>query len=314
MENLTLFDSATNGTIQAPGTHANEEVQPSQIEQWKTELTQRLSEVSQAIEQANQALSVLEPYRLSYQSSISGFEYLPRVVQKWLAEVCEEANASTNNISHINITVENLPRSLTSFDFPCARGFYEADTKLPCGTPFFDGENEPLSEWLIDNFNFNLLEQSVKQAQNEIEKLGFQDAASRLASAFHLINYNNYQNTALKVRMQKGRYLLEMDYHGWAHERTRNYHQIKQAAMTFEREADVCGLSYCLQMMINAEHHLSLDNILPSRTQVAHDGKVSATFFKEKIKLGFEPDVFEALIGFIRAYLPDDINLKTIEV
>ena len=211
------------------------------------------------------------------------------MIDEWLEGVCEKANEGVDNISHLKITTEHLPNEYKGLG--ASR----------------NAAVDQLAEWVINNYDFFGLSQAIDSAKANIEQLGLKLSAKELGLKTGLVSHR-HGGKELNVKKVKGRYILEISHYGsWRHDRLHVLQNLKKYANTFERESHTCGLSYCIQMIINEEEALpsSSDTYVPSRTKTAEDSNVSATFFNEKIKLAFVPEVFESLVSFVRDYSED---------
>ena len=288
--------------------------QPSQIEIWKLELAERLNNFCVAADNFNESLANAKKYMHHSVSELSGYSLMTSVLKDWLKDVCKKASTDAHNETHIRISIDNLASELRDFTFPESRGFFSADEEMEPGKRFFDASNKELSDWMIANFDFEKLDVEINRIAETLNKAGLRDAAKTLGEQLGLLK-SNIRSGHLELKMQKGRYNLDyMHYGNWVHERVGSLNSLCIVARTFEKEANVNGLSYCLRMAINEERALakSHDCYVPSRTNIATDSAVSGTFFNQKIRLSFEPEFFESLIAFIQEF--SDMEMKNISI
>lgn len=289
--------------------------QLSQIETWKLELSKRLNDFCVAADNFNESLENAKKYIHHSVSELSGYSLMTSVLKDWLKDVCKQASTDAHNETHIRISIDNLASELRDFTFPESREFFSADEEMEPGKRFFDASNQELADWMIANFDFDKLDVEINKIAETLNNAGLRDAANTLGEKLGLLR-SNIRSGSLELKMQKGRYNLDYDHYGnWVHDRVGSLNSLCIVARTFEKEANVNGLSYCLRMAIEEEKALakSYDCYVPSRTKIATDSNVSGTFFNQKIRLAFEPEFFESLIAFIQEFSNKELKEITIK-
>lgn len=282
----------------------------TQIETWRLDIANRLNRFCIAAKKFNDGLFVAQEYLTDSVSKLSGYSSMARVLHKWLVDVCEQANIDADNETHVSISVSDLSTTIKEFDFPSKQRYADNKDIIP-GKRFYDATDEELATWLVENFDYEKLEKQIKALTDNLNRRGLKDAAETLGWKFGLLKRGYYNEGPVELKMQKGRYILDISNSGsWRHDRISGLQTLKVAANTFEKEANVSGLSYCLQMAIDEEESLpsNFDYSIPSRTKIATDSNVSGTFFHQKIKLAFEPEYFEALVGLIQEFSDKEMN------
>ena len=290
------------------------------IKLWRAELSSELNKFILIAANYNRVIRSANEYLSPRTSELTGYYEMVSIVKRWLERVCEKANLEAVNVSHLRIDCNHIHSDLKKFDFPRSNDRFTGSGRITKDVRFYEASNEMLAEWIMDNFNFELLESSLDNAKKKIQGLGFKSTAKYISWVFGLGGYYGDQSGEANIKKEKGRYILSVRYiSDDNYVRIKKLEVLKVESQTFEKEAGVTGLTYCLQMLINEEKSFqsaanSSSVSVPSRTKVAEDGSVSATFYKEQIKFAFEPSIFEALLSFVSEYKGDDFTLFAIKV
>jgi len=230
-----------------------------------------------------------------------GRKQMHRVFYYWLTTICNQANKNASNVTTVEISVERLPVELVNFCSNMRFSYYSEEPEK-----FSEGSDEWIAKWIIDNFNFNLLLDSIKDLENDIQSIGLAESATSLISSFGLSNA--YFNNELKIVPQKkDRYFLKVGYYG-SHYYARHgagecLRDLLGPALSFEGESGVLGFSECIKQALKEVDLISrLDLPNPKRVNISHGRPVSAVFFKEHVRFVFSSEVFKELVRFIKAY------------
>lgn len=279
----------------------------SQVDKWKLELTEHLSLCGKAIESYQKGVSALESFIHFNAERIYPCTTIESIMSQWVLKQCELANTRAQNASHLLITPDRLPSDLRRFSPSDCEWNKEILKELGFRYPT-DATFAQLSQFMLRTFDFAGLEAALSRAEKKIEAEGFKDAAKSLASNFGLSV--RCRREFVELRKQKGRVILESSHYGsYSYDRAKSLNKFKDFAGSFEAEAGVGGLCQALALAIDAERSTSgLSNSgVASRTKVGAGGNVEIVFFNDKLKFYFMPEIFEALVGFIKAYSIDPI-------
>lgn len=285
----------------------------SKVEAWRAELRRRLDDFAADFEAFTKAEQALFKHYHHNDSRIDVRSVIEEIVSGWIKERCVEAASNTPNMTHLEVDPEYIDRDVGSFSFPVCRSFSDPDPVLPSGKPLYEATTEELIEFALTSYSFSGLESELAKASASIEHAGFVDAANQLGAEFGLTYIHTHHASTLAIKRQKGGYLLEMAYYGsYSHDRTRSINSLKPKAITFQNETNVYGLSRCLDEILQLESGISFDQRIESRTKIGNRDSIEGVFFKDKIKFWLSPEMFEALVGFVKTYTTS--NLRALDV
>lgn len=283
---------------------------------WKTALTARLDNFVSAFVSFKSAESTLYGYISKSPQHLNEVECVEEIIDKWIIERCNEASRNAVNMGHLVVTPDRLPNGLGYFSFPRKFSLFGGDPEIWEGISVFNATVRQLADYALMQYDFCSLHDELNKLSLSIEESGFVDAAEKLGAKFGITRRHDYEKRPLCVKRQKGRYVVEIrNYSSWVHERINALNDVRPVAFTFEAETGTGGLVACFDAAI-AEERKNVrcsDTFVASRTKVCEGGPVEGVFFKDKIKLAFKADVFEALVGFIKSYATSPVNVIEVE-
>lgn len=227
------------------------------------------------------------------------------VVNDWIAAKCREADAAAKGIKHLSIDRDSLPYDLQNLSF--RNNFREVDPVLK---PLLSASiwSAPIKEVVfcaLLKYDTAALYHALEKAKAEIAKVSCEDAARLLASHFKLgAEYSRM--SALEVKRQKGRYILEATLYGHHHNNWDRYRNLLGPAGTFELTSGTKGFVACFESIY--ETLLNTSRNIESRTKLHAGNPVEAVFYNEKIKFHIEATAFEALISFLSEHCPHSMR------
>jgi len=272
---------------------------------WKDELKGLLLKVSSTLndfKSISKKLSELIPSHSESHAQL--YIAIEEVMDNWIKDRCREATRNSTGIGHLAISNSDLPSSISSWKFPRASGFFQPDPELLKGKTVHDLTDNELIEYAINTYDFDQLDSVLEKLQNELEGKSIKSAADSLGSVFGLINRRS--SSPLKLKMQKGRYVAEMEYyHSYFRERINSVRSLIPSVCTLEQESGISGLHQCLVAVLNEEERhfgmsRGIEGNVPSRTKLNSGGTIEVTFYKDKLKMLIAPEFFEAMISFIK--------------
>lgn len=281
------------------------------VEVWKSELRSRLDTFVNAFQNFQTAESALYHYISKSPQHLNHVECVEEVIFGWIKERCSEASSQASNMGHLAVTPDRLPKGLGHYCFPRKIFLHDADPEIEEGVSVFKATVRELADFAMKEYDFSGFYIELNKLSSSIEESGFVDAAQQLGATFGFTRRQAFENQPLYVKKQKGRYILELrHYYSWVHDRINSLNTILTVARTFEAESGTRGLVDCVIAAIGEERKIVRfsDAFVVSRTKIAEGGDVEGVFFKDKIKLAFKSDVFEALVGFIRSYATSVVN------
>jgi len=287
-----------------------------QAEGWKLEVSSGLEVLIAAMKrylEAHSELSSIVSFDSSH-SSLNEMTCIEDYFNEWICKKCEEATASADNISHLEIDKSRLPKEVREFSFRRRDSFFDEDPQLN-GKSIFDAEPEALAALLVGSYDFKGLEKALDNASHKIESEGFKCGAKTLGCEFRLVAVHSHHDDTVKIKQQKGRFILETSHYGsWKHDRMSSIRALLPSAKTFELESGVTGLRACLRGILEEEERTPGcgETRVESRTKVCSGEPVEAVFFKDKLKYSFDPEVFEAFVGFLKEF--SEHPVKKIEI
>lgn len=164
-------------------------------------------------------------------------------------------------------------------------------------------------------FNVDSFYDSLLKAQSVLFENGCRAASKVIGRKLGLVMYQeNSERNSLAIKCVKGCMVLEQrSYSPYWHERARELEELGKHAVLFEKESGVTGVSRLIGLCEDEERRHHEDVGVPSRTRVCVENAGVAVFFKGKIQFQIQPDLFAALLGFVKQYTRSELH-KTITV
>ena len=221
---------------------------------------------------------------------------LTSFIQEHIKDIVEAANKRTNNRSVATIKVSDLPEPFNSF--------YAQDRNR-------NSEMWPLAVETLNSFNEAILRDAAGKLSNTLELSGFEESAQYLGHRFDLLCHS--RPTETKLRRVKGRIVLRKSEYGDSFDKRNNIVKLIPHLEAYEAETGCVGMSAAFKAYHEKLSQLTaLDRSLSSGTVVNEGGTAEIKVFKEHINVCVAPEVFEALYGFIGAYITPAAQLVKI--
>lgn len=265
---------------------------------WKGELREKLEKLALTYSFYTEAVHEIRKWTPAEIEKVSFILAVDAAVNQWIESKCAWMESKSNNQSHLIIEKNKLPEIFRTFDARIFNKDKQIDSST-CSLPEF----VEFTNKIVNGFNFGDLLKALATIDAKIQDIGFREAADSLGSSFRFT-----RDKLLSVKQQKGRLILDVAHYGTCfYDRIKSLKHFLLMAHSFENESGVSGLCDCLEGLILAEEDASAknrwsDGRVDSRTKIETNPDVRAVFFKEVIKFHVKPNIFEALLGFVKHY------------
>lgn len=293
---------------------------PTESGLWAIELHDRMTALCEGYEQyinissALDSISWLPPsHDMRMPTAMDAFK---SVFRAWLKQQCDlvsERYLGDGYQEKVHIKVDQIKSGVLDLDSETWRKRWDKNKK----SQLYQASISEVIDFIMPFIDMNAIHAELVERGESLVAEGYTDVALEIGKKLGLTSYNHHSvKSEVSVRVVKGHYLLNVhNSDEWASSRINQLRSFLHHANLFGEESGSQGLSdivaACLEEELATQKLTrSMVCCVPSRTRVDVAGTGSAVFFRRRITLHLNAEVFSALVSFIKQYAPESrINL-----
>lgn len=295
----TLVDIVDDETDSESSTLSDAEV----VAEMKASLSGKLNELVDRLTAARIAAvslnSFLDCNKLRSTDLVPDCEAINIILHQFLKSECASWSAWAKHVDGQDttgeISLEDLPAELTSINA------FIRETWFKENTPSYDTDLAQTVEWLLANYDFNYLLDSLQEKANSLADTKYRECADKLISELGLHEMSGYR----KPKLTSKGLVIELGIrpcyimNNYDYKTKEQCYELSALFEEVEKATGIDGLSASFTCLREAFEE---DNSpRPSREKLKPAlGAVEFTFFNEKIKATIPTSLVAPLIAFLK--------------